>query len=141
MMPGRRGLSGSHASNLAGSRHEGWRRIDSDLHLLGQTVGVFSFAAKGVDIYQVLDQMSARHWALTGLQHPPALHVSPTLRHAQPGVAERFVNDLRESVEFVRTTPNIEGGFAPIYGLAASIPDRSLVHEMLRQVMDIYYRT
>lgn len=112
-----------------------------ELRLLGQTIGVFSFAAESLDIYQVLDQMSARQWALTGLQHPPALHVSPTLRHTQPGVAERFVDDLRASVDYVRETPNIEGGFAPIYGLAASIPDRSLVHEMLRQVMDIYYRT
>ena len=56
------------------------------------------------------------------------------------GVAERFVSDLRESVKYVRETPNIEGGMAPIYGLAASIPDRSFVHDMLKQVMDIYYR-
>lgn len=110
------------------------------LRLLGDPLFVFSFAADDVDIYQVLDQMSYRRWALTGLQHPAALHVSPTLRHAQPGVAERFVADLRESVEYVRSTPNIEGGMAPIYGLAAAIPDRSFVHDMLKQVMDIYYR-
>ena len=29
---------------------------------------------------------------------------------------------------------------APIYGLAASIPDRSIVHDLLKQVMDVYYR-
>ena len=29
---------------------------------------------------------------------------------------------------------------APIYGLAAAIPDRTFVHDMLRQVMDVYYR-
>jgi glutamate/tyrosine decarboxylase-like PLP-dependent enzyme len=111
-----------------------------ELRLLGQPVGVFSFAADGLDIYQVMDQMSYRRWALTGLQQPPALHVSPTLRHAQEGVAERFVEDLKESVAFVRENPSVEGGMAPIYGMAASIPERSIVHEMLRQVMDIYYR-
>ena len=84
--------------------------------------------------------MSARKWALTGLLKPAAIHVSPTLRQAQAGVAERFVDDLRASVDFVRDTPDVGGGMAPIYGLAAAIPDRSIVHDMLKQVMDIYYR-
>ena len=30
---------------------------------------------------------------------------------------------------------------APIYGLAAAIPDKTIVHDMLRQVIDIYYKT
>ena len=50
------------------------------------------------------------------------------------------MRDLKESVAYVRDTPDIEGGMAPIYGLAASIPDRTIVHEMLKQVMDVYYR-
>jgi hypothetical protein len=29
---------------------------------------------------------------------------------------------------------------APIYGMAAMVPDRQIVHDMLRQVMDVYYR-
>jgi sphinganine-1-phosphate aldolase len=111
-----------------------------ELHLLGRPIGPFAIASDRVDMYQVLDQMSARRWALTGLLKPPAIHVSPTLRQSQPGVAERFIHHLAESVAFVRDTPNIEGGMAPIYGLAANIPDRSIVHDMLKQVMDIYYR-
>ncbi len=111
-----------------------------ELRVLGKPVGPFAIASDALDIYQVLDQMIARHWALTGLLNPAAIHVSPTLRQAQAGVAERFVSDLGESVRYVRETPNIEGGMAPIYGLAAAIPDRSFVHEMLRQVMDVYYR-
>lgn len=111
-----------------------------ELHLLGQPIGPFAIASDQVDMYQVLDQMSARRWALTGLLKPAAIHVSPTLRQSQSGVAERFVRDLADSVAFVRDTPDIEGGMAPIYGLAASIPDRAIVHGMLKQVMDIYYR-
>lgn len=110
------------------------------LRILGQPIGVFAFTSDELDIYQIMDQMSARRWALTGLQRPAALHVSPTLRQTGPGVAERFVEDLKESVAFVRANPNAEGGMAPIYGLAASIPDRSIVHEMLKQLMDVYYR-
>jgi glutamate/tyrosine decarboxylase-like PLP-dependent enzyme len=111
-----------------------------ELYMLGHSLGAFAFGSDSLNIYQVLDQMSARNWALTGLLNPAAIHVSPTLRHTQPGVAERFVQDLKASVAFVRDTPDIEGGMAPIYGLAASIPDRSIVHGMLKQVMDVYYR-
>ena len=72
-----------------------------ELRLLGETFAVFSFASDELNMYEVLDQMSHRGWALTGLQHPAAIHVSATLRHAQPGVAERFVKDLKASVEHV----------------------------------------
>lgn len=111
-----------------------------ELKILGQPIGPFAIASDSLDIYKVLDRMSERQWALTGLLNPAAIHVSPTLRQAQEGVAERFVAHLGESVAYVRDTPNIEGGMAPIYGLAAAIPDRSFVHDMLKQVMDVYYR-
>jgi sphinganine-1-phosphate aldolase len=113
-----------------------------ELRLMGQTIGAFGFMSTSdrLNIYQVLDQLSAKGWSLTGLQRPAGIHVSPTLRHAQPGVAERFVSDLKASVAFVREHPDFMGGMAPIYGLAATIPDRSLVHGMLQQVMDVYYK-
>jgi hypothetical protein len=119
--------------------HEGLRTIPG-MKILGQPIGPFAFGSDEVNIYQVMDQLSARGWALTGLLNPAAIHVSPTLRWAQPGVAERFVEHVRESEQYVRANPDLEGGMAPIYGMAAAIPDRSFVHEMLRQVMDVYYR-
>ncbi len=119
--------------------HEGLLTIPG-LKILGQPIGPFAFGSDDVNIYQVMDQLSARGWALTGLLNPAAIHVSPTLRWAQPGVAERFVEHVRESEQYVRDNPDLEGGMAPIYGMAAAIPDRSFVHEMLRQVMDVYYR-
>jgi glutamate/tyrosine decarboxylase-like PLP-dependent enzyme len=119
--------------------HQGIRSIP-ELRILGQPLGPFAVASDSLDVYQVLDQMSARGWSLTGLLNPAAIHVSPTLRWAQPGVAERFVDHLRQSVAYVRDTPNIEGGMAPVYGLAAAIPDRTFVHDMLKQLMDVYYR-
>lgn len=110
-----------------------------ELRLLGDSVGVFAFTSDELNPYELLDVMSARNWALTGLQKPAAIHLSPTLRHAQPGVAERFVADLRDAVEFVKANPGREGGMAPIYGMAATVPDRTVVHDMLKSFMDLYY--
>jgi glutamate/tyrosine decarboxylase-like PLP-dependent enzyme len=113
-----------------------------ELRLMGRTFGVFAFmsTSESFNIYQLLDRMSEKGWSLTGLQRPAGIHVSPTLRHAQPGVAERFVADLKDAVALVRENPDFMGGMAPIYGLAATVPDRSLVHGMLQQVMDVFYR-
>ena len=111
-----------------------------ELFLMGETFGVFAFGAHELDVYQVLDQLSTRKWSLSGLQRPAGIHVSPTLRMAQPGVAERFAEDLRASVAAAKEQPYVEGGFAPIYGMAATVPDRTIVHDMLRKLMDVYYR-
>lgn len=111
-----------------------------ELRLFGDSVGVFAFGSHELNSYELLDAMSAKGWALTGLQFPPGVHVSPTLRHAQPGVAERFVSDLKEAVAHVKANPNPEGGMAPIYGLAATVPDRTVVHDLLKNFMDMYYQ-
>ena len=111
-----------------------------ELHMLGHPLGPFAFGSEVAQHLPGARSDERQRLALTGLLNPAAIHVSPTLRHTQPGVAERFVEDLKASVAYVRDTPDIEGGMAPIYGLAASIPDRSIVHGMLKQVMDVYYR-
>jgi glutamate/tyrosine decarboxylase-like PLP-dependent enzyme len=129
----RRILGAAEAMKDAVRRHP-------DLRLMGRSYGVFAFTSDTVDPYAVLDQMSARKWALTGLQRPAGLHVSTTLRTAQPGVAERFAADLADSVAAARENPHLEGGFAPIYGMAATLPEREVVHQMLKQFMDVYYR-
>ena len=84
--------------------------------------------------------MTKRGWSLNGLHKPPAVHICVTLRHAQPGVAERFVDDLRASVAQVRADPNMKGGMAPVYGLAATVPFRGLVSELLKRYMDLLYK-
>ena len=77
----------------------------ADLHLIGDSLFVVAFGSKTIDIYAVLDEMGKRHWSLNGLQSPPAVHLCVTLRHTQPGVAERFVQDLKAAVEGVPRAP------------------------------------
>ena len=63
-----------------------------------------------------------------------------TLRHTQPGVAERFLSDLREAVDYVKAHPGEKTGMAPVYGMAASIPFRGMVDELLKGYLDLLYR-
>ena len=110
-----------------------------ELWVLGDPLWVVSFASDELDIYQVLEFMTKRKWNLNGLHRPPAIHLAVTLRHTQEGVAERFARDLREAVEHVKSHPAEQGGMAPIYGLASSLPVQGVVTDLLERYLDILY--
>jgi sphinganine-1-phosphate aldolase len=110
------------------------------LRVLGDPLWVVAFASDTVDIYRVLEHMTRRGWNLNGLHRPPAVHICVTLRHTQPGVAERFLADLRASVDEVLSRPAEREGLAPVYGLAATIPFRGMVRDLLKKYIDLLYR-
>jgi sphinganine-1-phosphate aldolase len=112
------------------------------LRVLGDPLFCIAFATERDElaIYRVMDAMTARGWSLNGLHRPPAVHICTTLRHAEPGVAERFVADLADAVEDVRSAPGGDTGMAPIYGMAATMPDRGAVTGMLKSFMDLWFR-
>ncbi len=111
-----------------------------ELHILGNPLWVIAFGSNTLDIYKVMDYMAKKRWSLNGLHLPPALHICVTLRHTQLGVADRFIADLREAVEFVRANPKVEGDLAPLYGLAATIPLRGMVSDLLKRYIDLLYK-
>ncbi|MEM6990861.1 MAG: aminotransferase class V-fold PLP-dependent enzyme [Myxococcota bacterium] len=117
---------------------EGIRAIPG-LHVLGDPLWVVAFGSETLDIYRVMDVLTKKHWNLNGLHRPSCVHLCVTLRHTQPGVAERFLADLQEAVDTVRAEPKGKGGMAPIYGLAASMPVRGAVADMLKLYLDVLY--
>jgi sphinganine-1-phosphate aldolase len=111
-----------------------------DLYVLGDPLWVIAFASESVDIYQVMDAMMARGWSLNGLHKPSCVHLCVTLRHTQPGVAERFLIDLAKAVEDVKNQPEVSGGMAPVYGMAATLPFRGMVTDLLKRYIDLLYK-
>jgi glutamate/tyrosine decarboxylase-like PLP-dependent enzyme len=111
----------------------------TELHVLGEPLWVIAFASDRLNIYRVMDEMSRRGWSLNGLHNPPCLHLCVTLRHTQPGVTERFIDDLKGAVAGAEASPKAEGGLAPVYGMAATLPLRGVVDEMLRRYLDALY--
>ena len=111
------------------------------LEVIGDPLWVIAFGSDEFDVYAVGDQMSQRGWSLNGLQDPPAVHICTTLRHARPGVAERFVADLRESVDVVREAgPSVYGAMTPIYAMTAQAATRGLVEELLGRYGDLQFK-
>lgn len=111
-----------------------------ELKILGDPLWVIAFVADDMNIYQVMDRMGQKGWSLNGLHKPACVHLCVTLRHTRPGVARRFVEDLKESVTFVKAHPDEKGDMAPVYGMAATIPFRGLVEEMMEKYIDLLYK-
>lgn len=111
-----------------------------ELRLIGNPLFVIAFASDSLDIYKVLDSMTHKRWSLNGLHKPPCMHICVTLRHTQPGVKERFISDLKSAVAHVKNHPEEKGSMAPIYGMAASMPMRGLVSDMLKKYLDLIFK-
>jgi glutamate/tyrosine decarboxylase-like PLP-dependent enzyme len=118
---------------------DGIRQIP-ELHILGDPLFVIAFASDTLDIYKVLEVMSHKKWILNGLHKPTCVHLCVTLRHTQPGIAEKFLHDLQDAVAYVKDHPQEQGAMAPVYGMAATLPFRGLVSDMLKHYLDLIYK-
>ena len=110
-----------------------------ELRVLGDPLWVIAFSSAELDIYRVLDFMTERNWNLNGLHKPPSVHLAVTLRHTEEGVADRFLKDLRDAVEQVKSQPEQAGGMAPIYGMASTVPVQGVVTDLLERYLDVLY--
>jgi len=111
-----------------------------ELFILGKPLWVIAFGSREIDIYRVLDYMAEKGWSLNGLHKPTCIHIAVTLRQTQAGIADKFVKDLKEAVRDVKNKPAREEGMAPIYGMAATIPTRGVVRDILKKYLDLFYR-
>lgn len=105
------------------------------LEVIGQPAsGILAYRSidKQVNIYAVGDVMEARGWHIDRIQFPSALHAMITPRHKM--VFPQYLEDLKEAVQEVRKHPEFaRQGSASLYGMAATVPIRSLVRKQIKK--------
>jgi glutamate/tyrosine decarboxylase-like PLP-dependent enzyme len=111
-----------------------------ELRLMGDPLFVIAFASDSLDIYKILEFMSHKKWSLNGLHKPSCVHICVTLRHTQSDVKERFIADLKSAAAFIKSHPAEAGTMAPVYGIAATMPMRGLVSDMLKKYLDLIFK-
>ena len=122
-----------------------------ELEVLGNPlVSVVAFTSLTLDIYDIADGMSAKGWHLNSLQSPPAIHVAVTLPIVRAW--EHLVSDLKTVVEEEKAKEKqrvlegkdakakSKGDSAALYGVAGSLPNKSIVVELSRVFLDTLYK-
>lgn len=122
-----------------------------DLKVIGRPlVSVVAFRSDTLDIYDVADGMNEKGWHLNALQSPAAIHVAVTL----PIVAavDKLIGDLVVVVEEVRERERgrvaegkgrkgaVKGDTAALYGVAGSLPNKSVVVDLAKGFLDTLYK-
>ena len=111
------------------------------LAVLGKHTMVVAWKStdSGVNIYTVNDVLtSSGGWTLNALQRPAALHFCVTPANAES--VPQLLDDLGQAVAKVRAAKKgkaVQGGMAPVYGLAGSLPDRGAVGDILKLAQDV----
>ncbi|XP_017108341.2 sphingosine-1-phosphate lyase [Drosophila bipectinata] len=103
---------------------------------------VIALGSKKFDIFRLSDSLCKLGWNLNALQFPSGIHICVTDMHTQPGVADKFIADVKSCTAEIMKDPGqpVEGKFA-LYGMAQSIPDRSVIGEVTRLFLHSMYYT
>lgn len=110
---------------------------DPDLLLIGEPTFLISFRSETVNVFHVNDFMKIRGWRFNVLQLPPALHFCVTLPQTNvPGLADRFLSDLREGVAYARANADKPAETAALYGIAGSVDGNRQVTELVHGLFD-----
>ncbi len=110
-----------------------------ELRVLGKSTFLISLTSDVVDPYFVNDYLAMKGWRMNGCQNPPGFHFCITLPQTQPGIADRFVADLAEAVEFAKNPPYEVPKTGFLYGLGATADGRAIMREGIKGYMDASY--
>jgi sphinganine-1-phosphate aldolase len=123
--------------------------LKEDLRIIGKPlVSVIAFTSSTIDIYGVADSMSTKGWHLNALQNPPGIHIAVTLpivssvddllkdlKEAVKEVGEKELKARQEGKTFVS-----KGDASALYGVAGSLPDKTIVRELAKNFLDTLYK-
>uniref|UniRef100_A0A673K146 sphinganine-1-phosphate aldolase n=1 Tax=Sinocyclocheilus rhinocerous TaxID=307959 RepID=A0A673K146_9TELE len=120
----------------------GIRQIDGVFVFGDPEVSVVALGSDVFDIFRLSNALTSKGWNLNTLQFPSSIHICVTMLHTQPGVAEQFISDVKREVAIIMKNPKEKTtGMGAIYGMAQSIPDRSMVTEVSQGFLDCLYST
>jgi len=114
-------------------------RSHPELRLLGEPTFLFAFTSDEFDIYHVNDEMKRRGWRFNGLQYPNALHMAVTRPQVQPGVVQKFADDLATAVAYAREHKDQPAESAAIYGGVPgglSLEAEGFIRTVMAQLLD-----
>jgi sphinganine-1-phosphate aldolase len=116
---------------------------DLGFKIVGKPIGTlfaYESATPDVNIYIIADLLEKKGWFVDRQMTPDSIHLTITPAHVQ--ALDRYLGDLKEARDYAKAHPELGGeGMAAMYGMAAKIPDPTMVHQFLYGYMDSRYET
>jgi sphinganine-1-phosphate aldolase len=109
--------------------------------VVGKPIGtLFAYQSTDVNIHVIADLMEQKGWFVDRQMAPDSIHLTVTPAHA-PALS-KYLADLKEVTAHAKAHPELaEEGMAAMYGMAAKMPDPTMIHEFLYGYMDQRYET
>ncbi|MFN4151805.1 MAG: aspartate aminotransferase family protein, partial [Candidatus Sericytochromatia bacterium] len=106
-----------------------------ELKVLGSPdMCVFSYTSESLSIFNVAEKMLKRGWGVDRQHYPDSLHMMVTPVHEK--AVDKYLVDLKESVEEVKANPTQAEGMAAMYGAVAHMPDKSMITSFITNFLD-----
>ncbi len=97
-----------------------------EIKIAGKSTFVIGMFSDQVNMYHVNDYLISKGWRMNGCQNPPGFHFCVTLRNTLPGVADAFINDLKEGVTYAKNPAQPFPKSGALYGLAGSVDGQAV---------------
>jgi hypothetical protein len=110
-----------------------------ELRIMGKSTFLIALTSDVLDPYLVNDYLVMRGWRMNGCQNPAGFHFCITLPQTQPGIAERFIQDLKEAVNFAKNPPYEMAKTGFLYGMGASADGREILRQGLKGWVEASY--
>ncbi|HLY17323.1 MAG TPA: aspartate aminotransferase family protein [Bryobacteraceae bacterium] len=110
-----------------------------ELRVAGDATFCLAFLSDKVDIFHVNDYLAAKGWRMNGLQSPPGFHFCITRPQTVPGLADRFLGDLREAVAYAGGPPPQPSKSGAIYGGGLAGVPPAMVTQFMCEHLDGMY--
>ncbi len=110
-----------------------------EIKILGKSTFLISMGSDVVDIYHVNDYLAGRSWRMNGCQNPPGFHFCITLRNTLPWVAENFVRDLQDAVNYAKDPPTPVPASGALYGLASTPDGKGMIEQGMLAFIEATY--
>jgi sphinganine-1-phosphate aldolase len=110
-----------------------------ELEVIGNPTFLVAFRARELNIYHVNDHLIAKGWRLNALQLPAALHFCVTRPNTVPEVADLFVGDLREAVDYAKHPSRAEPKSGALYGLGGTAEGNEILNTLFTAALDAMY--
>jgi sphinganine-1-phosphate aldolase len=110
-----------------------------ELEVIGNPTFLVAFRSPNLNIYHVNDHLIAKGWRLNALQLPAALHFCVTRPNTAPGVAEAFVADLHDAVDYAKHPGRAEPKSGALYGLGGTPAGNEILNLLFTAALDAMY--